>query len=223
MKFKSDIDEKIVREEAERLGVGIEEYFIKRRELEIGLADIERSNISKKNWREKRWKYLKGIRKFHRSTKGKEFHRNLGRFLSTREFEGDLKNYQTARDSDRKEECVDFRSVDENKELLIGLTSLVTHALIELRYYSGGINEGVEYLLLLNDILVKFKEDYEKIIMGRVEEVDFEFWKSLLEEMNDTEYLMSIEGMKEKIQEGLRAGIEDCVEDVWRGEDGEDS
>lgn len=190
LKFKKEKDEELLKKELELLKVPIEEYVIKRRKLEVGLVDAERSRLQKQNWREKRWKYLKGIRKFHRSTKGKKFHRALGRFLATREFEGSLKNYQSERDSARKVdrgdrvgewfEKVNLMGIEECREFLIGASSTLTHALIELRYYEPSMDESVGYKVFLSYLIDRYLDSLMKIVEGRVNEVDWGFWEELL-------------------------------------------
>ncbi|MEM1672920.1 MAG: hypothetical protein QXT86_12800, partial [Archaeoglobaceae archaeon] len=71
VKFKREEDRYLLEKEAEKFGLSLEEQFLKRRKLEIGLTDWEKRLDQKQNWREKRFKYLRGIRKFHRSTRGK--------------------------------------------------------------------------------------------------------------------------------------------------------
>jgi hypothetical protein len=64
------------------------ELFIKRRTSVIpGLKNFRKSQIAKSQWRRNKYEMLKNMRKFHKSTAGKKFHRNLGNFLATRIFQ----------------------------------------------------------------------------------------------------------------------------------------
>jgi len=61
------------------------EVFIQRRKATVRhLKDFRRQQITRQQWRHNRYNMMKGIKSFHKSTKGKKFHRALGRFLSTR-------------------------------------------------------------------------------------------------------------------------------------------
>ena len=113
----------------------VELFLKRRRQLIQRLKDFRRSQIQKANWRKYRYKYLKGIRKFHRSTKGKRFHRALGKFLATRIF--------------RSEESLNTFEV---AEALKALTSAKTHAYIELEYYCPIIEE-LDYLFFVEELV----------------------------------------------------------------------
>jgi hypothetical protein len=86
-----------------------------------------KSRRKSKDWKLGKWKFLKGIKRFHKSTKGKKFHRQLGRAVATKFFES-------------------LESTDEiNKtEVLIGISSIKTHMLIE-QLYEMPILEKLEY------------------------------------------------------------------------------
>jgi hypothetical protein len=175
MKFKSDIDERLFRSEWLKSGLSLDEFLVKRRELELGLVDWERSQRQKVNWQRYRWKYLKGIRAFHDSTEGKRFHRNLGRFLATRETDSLLKAYQREKEKERDLRGLDLRKVQENLEFLIAVLSVGVHALIEERYYRASVDEAVEYKLFLEEVLRKVKEVMDWVC-GEEDGVDWDFW-----------------------------------------------
>jgi len=102
------------------------ELFIKKRKKEIGkIVDFRKSQDSKENWRKNRHKIGSGIRKFHRSTTGKRMHRNLGRFLATRE----------SKDSDVF-------------EALTAISSAKSHAYLSMEYYMP-FSEELEYRMFL--------------------------------------------------------------------------
>jgi hypothetical protein len=175
MKFKTLLDEQVFRTEWLRSGLSLDEFLVKRRELELGLVDWERSQKQKQNWRKYRWKYLKGIRDFHRSTAGKRFHRNLARFLATRETETLLRAYQREKEKERELRVLNLRKVLENLEFLIGVLSAGVHALIEERYYRASVEEGVDYKLFLEELLRRVKEVLEWVF-DEVEGIDWDFW-----------------------------------------------
>lgn len=177
VKFKREEDRYLLEKEAEKFGLSLEEQFLKRRKLEIGLTDWERRLDQKQNWREKRFKYLRGIRKFHRSTRGKEFHRRLGRFLATRDTSSKLAYYQGEVEKERFFESLRFDKVDEYREFLISVLSALTHALIEERYFEPDLNEAVGYKLFLGVLLAEAFDVLKKICLGLDGEVDFEFWE----------------------------------------------
>lgn len=187
LKIRSEKHLGVLQECLQKAGfTSLEEFFLKRRRLEFALTDWERSQRQKQNWRENRWKYLKGIHKFHRSTRGKEFHNTLSRFLSSRDVASKLAYYQSAKDRERAltkvRECFDavsFEKLDEYREFLIGITSAVTHALIEERYYEPDLNEAVEYKFFLAYLVDRYVDTLNKIIEGRDEEVDWEFWQKV--------------------------------------------
>lgn len=54
------------------------------RGLRKAAKDVGRSQAAKRAWKLKRSTYMKSIKRFHKSTSGQKFHRNLGRFNSTR-------------------------------------------------------------------------------------------------------------------------------------------
>lgn len=192
MKIKDVEHLKMIETVIQNCGQTMEEYFLNRRKLEIGLADWERSQRQKQNWRENRWKYLHGIRKFHRSTKGKEFHNTLSRFLASRDTVSKLAYYQSMKDRERGEvmennvsgsnvfDRVNFVDLEEYREFLIGITSAVTHALIEERYYEPDINEAVEYKLFLAYLLERYCDTLNKLSCGRIDEIDWDFWQMLV-------------------------------------------
>jgi len=176
VKFKNKIDEDIFRSEFLKSGVSLNEFLVNRGELELGLVDFERSQRQKQNWRKHRWKYLRGIRSFHSSTEGKRFHRNLGRYLTTRDSDSLLKSYQVEKEKERESGYrLDIRKVSENLEFLIGAISAGVHGLIEKRYYRVSIDEEVEYDLFLEELLKKVVEVIEWAF-GERDGVDWDFW-----------------------------------------------
>ncbi|MCI4409113.1 MAG: hypothetical protein JHC26_08485 [Thermofilum sp.] len=178
IKFKNKLDEDIFRSEFLKSGMSLDEFLVERGKLEVGLVDFERSQRQKQNWRKHRWKYLKGIRRFHSSTEGKRFHRNLARYLATRDSDSLLKLYQAEKEKERErgnDHRLDVRKVSENLEFLIAALSAGVHGLIEKRYYNVSIDEAVEYDLFLEELLRKVVEVIEWVF-GIREGVDWDFW-----------------------------------------------
>jgi hypothetical protein len=115
--------------------------FIKRREKRItNLKNFRLSQNSKSSWRKHKLQHVFAIRKFHKSLKGKKFHRQLARFLATR----------------------DTRTFKEKNETLKALSSLKTHLLIEMDYYRT-IEDEVNLRLFL-DIIYPTITEIEKTI-----------------------------------------------------------
>jgi len=170
MKFRNEVDEKLAQIELAESGLSsMEEFLKKRRDLEIELTNWERSQAQKQNWREYRWKYMRGIQKFHRSTAGKKFHRQLGRFLATRDF-SDLSYLKRASTIEKVVECVD---------LLVPLLSSLTHALIEKRYYESNLSEEVDYNVFLEILITKIR-DVLNWLLGESDELDTEFFAAII-------------------------------------------
>lgn len=157
MKFYCDLDEKVFAQELRTANIDEVEFIKKRKELIKGLKDRKKSNITKKDWQKNRFKHMKGIKKFHKSTRGKRFHRNLGRFLATRELKG--------------------LAYAECQELVVPITSCLTHSFYELSWYMN-IEDQVHYEIFLDEIyeevlsiLTKLKtypanlEDHEEFLL----------------------------------------------------------
>lgn len=103
----------------------MDEYIKARGTFVPKLKDFRKSQNSKEGWRKNRYKSMKGIKKFHNSTKGKRFHRSLGRFLSTRDTMSGM----------YKRESYAANTILDLHEALKALSSLRTHLLIEYGYY----------------------------------------------------------------------------------------
>ena len=92
----------------------------------------------KNNWRRNKNKFKKGIKKWHKSTKGKRFHKALGRFNALRE---GISSYYY-----NDAQKVDL-SIGQVNDALLSLSSIETHLFIELQYYepdSVAMNEFLE-------------------------------------------------------------------------------
>jgi hypothetical protein len=158
------------------------EVFIKRRRgLIRNLVNFRRKQLSRQQWRSGRWKFLRGIRKFHTSVQGKRMHRALGRFLATRIFRPHLKDLHKRYES---LEPVQFSA-------LKALSSYRTHMYIEGDYWQPLEEEAdlfslLEYAIpLLNEIELKLYKDSE----AELNEDEFEL---LLRLVDDKELCKSI-------------------------------
>lgn len=137
MKFLNDMDKALY--EAELKALDIDEItFIKRRRGIVKRLkgnklrpDFRKSQDTKQQWRKLRTIMMKGIKRFHNSTKGKRFHRQLGTFLAGR----NLEDY----------------SKDELKELVVPVSSVLTHTYLEFDYYFD-IKEHVDYELFADAV-----------------------------------------------------------------------
>jgi hypothetical protein len=113
--------------------------FIKARTgLVRKLKDNKRSSDQKKNWRGNRYKMMKGIKAFHKSTEGKRFHKRLGRFLATRLF-------RTKRVSEGA-----YQDLLIKQTYLKGLNTAKNHLFVELEYFHL-LEEQVDLELFITD------------------------------------------------------------------------
>jgi len=94
----------------------------------IGLKSFRRSQSAKASWRANKYIMMKGISQFHKSTKGKQFHRKLNRFLTMKE----------------------NLSPSESIAVVKALSSLKTRLLIEMEYYNS-IDYDISLRLLLEE------------------------------------------------------------------------
>ena len=142
----------------------LEEGFIKsRKELVDKIKDFRKSANQKANWRRNRYAIMKGIRGFHDSTAGKRMHRNLGRFIATKE---------------------SFpKTVGDLVEALKALSSIKTHLIIDLLYYRS-LDESVSFEFVLDEampIIDNMITDLRKNDIAKITSDDFEFITRLVE------------------------------------------
>ncbi len=104
--------------------------------------DFRKGQTQKGNWRKHRWKIMKGIDQYHKSTAGKKFHRKLGTFLALRNM-GSL-------------------SHSERHELLKPVLSIVQHAFVEMDFYHS-VNNTVEYELFVEHLFSECLDIQRKI------------------------------------------------------------
>lgn len=124
----------------------VELFLKKRKKLFTPLKDFRRRQNTKASWKRNRSHYMKGIKRFHKSTAGKRFHRALGRFLSTRE---------------------NYKELADVVEVLTALSSLNTHVLIELDYFHS-LTESIEYHEFIEDLIPVISEIKIRFIKGDI-------------------------------------------------------
>lgn len=117
---------------------------------------FRRSQAGKESWRHNRYKHMKGIRAFHHSTEGKQFHRSLGRMLATRHTGRRLV----------KSEALDLTLVNELSETLKAISSLRTHLFIELDYFHE-MNEEADLHILIEETIPVLYRVEESLLHGR--------------------------------------------------------
>ena len=135
-----------------------------RRKKVSRVKDLEKSKSASKAWRTKKTSLMRGIKKFHRSTKGKRFHRKLGRLLAT-------------------------RNVRARDEWLVATNSLLTHLCIQ-GSYSSSIEEEAQVSLLIEEApdriyefnlgVIKAQSSDSDIILEEFEDT-LEFFSSLVD------------------------------------------
>jgi len=157
LKFKTDLDRTLFLAEIQRMDLisaevipdELFEVFVKRRQLvRDKMKNFRKSQNTKMDWRRNRYKRLKGIRKWHSSTQGKRFHRNLSRFLITRIRRENFENFELA----------------DRFEILKGISSLKTHLYIEGEYFRSSLDEDVEFEELLSYSIPLLNSVEEKLL-----------------------------------------------------------
>lgn len=152
MKFLNEQDRQLFEWNVKQ--AGSEDKFIQRRQGIVSqLKDFHKGTQAKSGWKKNRWKHLVAIKRFHKSTIGKRFHRALGRFLSNR--------YLRDKTSSQQRENYDF---------IMALTSAITHSMLETQYYFPSIVESAEYEFFVDYIT----EEIGKILIS-LENETFDF------------------------------------------------
>ena len=184
MKFHSEKDMYLFLNEIDRLDLehlvkegfdpsdDLMELFLQRRkEIIPGLKNRKRSQIAKSAWRHHRFKIMAGIKRWHKSTVGKRFHRKLGRFLSTRDFR-DASFFKQVRT--QKESVV--KEIEPVADALKALSSAKTHALIELEYYIP-FSEVAEYEVFVEHLYKRLAQIESNVfeLTDSIEDEDMEF------------------------------------------------
>lgn len=171
MKFKSHADKLFMLAEIDRFDLVetkqgnlewepeqelIDALIQKRTGLIKSVKDFSKSQAAKASWRKNRYKIMKGIRKFHKSTQGKQFHRRLGNFLATRMI-GIIK--QSTQEKPKEENF----SSSFITESLKSISSLRTHLYIESEYYMS-FSEFSEFLDIFDEVVETSSKVEHKLI-----------------------------------------------------------
>ena len=151
MKFKEEID----RLYYEALELNDSIIRNKLQFITKNIKDRKKSLLVKNFWRRNAFKMKKALNKWHQSTQGKRFHRNLGNFLATHLTKSDL-GLLKKEEYPNKEINI---SLDEISSILLGLNNIKTHLIIEMQYFEKD-NEALEEFL---EIFFKFLEDSYEI------------------------------------------------------------
>ncbi len=183
LKFRDEKDRLALIIEAERpdlLHVAVEDYpeevteiFLKtQRQRAKKLVDFRQSQTTSKQWRQNRWKMMRGIKNFHKSVKGKQFHRALGRFLATRIF-----------DSDRLKSMTSLRA-----EALKSVSSMRTHLYIESEYYMS-IEEQIDFIIFLEYAIPTLSRVEIKLFEEDIDEINQEELELLIRLVENKEFI----------------------------------
>jgi len=220
MKFKSELDRKQFAVEMSDLDIALKqvdekwtpsdeivELFLKRRKDLVGkLKSFRKSQVTKGQWRKNRYKIMRGIKAFHKSTKGKQFHRAMSRFLISKN--GSF-----------------LSNPFLSNEALKALSSLETHLYIENDYYLANILEDVDREILLEELIPTIGRCKEALLTEK------EFSNSdreMLVRVTDPSFLISsiatvnatpcseVEVAWKHIQEELiTSGMEECEDGFY--------
>lgn len=198
MKFKSDLDKSLLMLE---LGYSdtsspdqvpedvIESFIKKRRKLVTGLKDFRKSQEVKSNWRRHRYKMMKGIKSWHKSTTGKRFHRQLGRFLATKILE----------DNDR----LDI----EKYETLKALSSLHTHMYIEGEFFRSSVNEDVDFELMVEYSLPLLTNLELKILENKYADISPDEIEIMLRLTEESEVISALSALTNSDQSKIKDSL----------------
>lgn len=162
MKFLNESDKELFEYQVKASGDSEDKFIHKRHSLIGSLKDFRKGEKSKSGWRHNRWRHLIGIKRFHRSTAGKKFHRKLGNFLAGRTF--------TTKSTSQTESYLEVH------DLKISLSSLLTHALIEREYFME-VSEAANYELFLEEL----EQEVGRILNEGYKDEDFDFLIRLTE------------------------------------------
>lgn len=139
----------------------LDEVIVKRRSVKNKRKSSHLSRLAKRRMRKYKKRYTRALRKFHKSSKGKDFHKALGRKL---------------RDSIQKDEAEqDYFQISDSEiiGLMKSISSAMTHFIIE---YEQSYQDD-EYGEYFDTDLLDFMIDVSSVCM-----------KDLKESLNKTDY-----------------------------------
>lgn len=156
----------------------ITEFKVKKRTVsqKVKKKDPRKSRIAKMTWKKNKSSMLKGLRKFHKSTKGKSFHKALGKFTS-----------KTS--SSNENDIADANLVLELNELRISISSAMTYLFIDMKQnpsnYEDFSNEDFSSLMdvyseVMKDLQDAWISDDPDFIRETMNEVIAEFASVLI-------------------------------------------
>lgn len=228
MKFQTNVDAQLFLVEIGRLDLVegatrelepdpamLEAFIAKRRELIKPLKNFRRSQATKAAWRTHRQKFMRGVDRFRRSTTAKRFHRELGRFLATRVTRDKSKHRKVGDTTDKDRKMGTRRSEElaiyEAGAALKSLSSVKTHAYIELEYYQP-VEQEVDYWLFLEQFLPLVSSVEGKVLGEQLADITDEELDVLLRASDQRALMIGL---------GLEIGTmtEAQVEERW-GKDG---
>lgn len=137
------------------------------------LKNYRKSQLMKKNWRVNKAKLLRGIHKFHKSTKGKEFHRKLSRRIASR----------------------DFKTRTSLLETLVAINSLKAHLYIGCKY-SSSMDEEVDYENFVEEAVFQVSDIETKILKFLEDSTEIKSKESILSD-EDILFLSDIVDLSE--------------------------
>jgi hypothetical protein len=172
MKFYNSVDEEVFKQELASTNLSEGEFLKRRKVLLKGMKDRKKSLGTKLDWKKNRFKLMRGIKRFHKSNRGKRFHRDLGRFLATRELKG--------------------LAYKECQELVVPVTACLTHAYHELEWYMN-IEDGLEYEIFIEEL---YDEVLEILTKLKTHEPDLSSHREFLYRVVEPDSLMA--GLSER-------------------------
>jgi len=184
MKFKTQVDK--IQYDLLNLNEGAirKRLFIKSKKI-----DRKKSKLMRDHWRRNKANISKGIKKWHKSTQGKRFHRALGRFNALRE--GAFLQYHYYNEQTPKEVNI---SIDDVNNALLSLSSIETHLFLELQYYEANSEALSEFL----SIIYQFVDDssflkeslLESYISGSISGEDYILLNDIIQFFQDPKAYM---------------------------------
>ena len=199
MKFKSKLDE------IQFKVLGLTENVIKKRILAARdhIKDRKKQRDAKNNWRRNKHKIKKGMNKWHKSTKGKRFHKSLGRFNALRE--------------DTPLETINIRH-NVVTEGLMALATIETHLLIELKFYEPDFEALSEFLLITESFLeesVLIKNDLlEAYTSGAMNSNSYNELIDIIQEFLDPKSYLLIKRSENGLSNDVNEDLDDHLNEL---------
>lgn len=179
MKFKTEADAiqfKILK---------LDEAII-RKKIYINTKKVDRkkSRTMRDHWRRNKNSLSKGIKKWHKSTQGKRFHRALGRFNALRE--SSYLYYHYYNEETPKDISVSMEVVNQ---ALLSLSSIETHLFLELQFYEGNPDALSEFLTIVyqfvDDASYLKAELIESYVSGNMKGEDYILLNDIIQFFQD--------------------------------------